>query len=168
MASAVASSADDHETEGSLSSSMAHREVHYEVLVKRGARWIIDAICKDRDIAIREARNTLQLGQCDGVRVTKEVVNTLTDAAASLTVFERLVEKHELKPSLFDEPRKDEPTSPAEIDRSWIDHKAAALGGTSRQGSRKKDDDLWRMVAASVIGFFGLVTAMAVLLALFA
>ena len=49
------------------------RRVHYEVHVQRGSRWTIECTAAEEDLACERARQFLQRGDAEGVKVWKEV-----------------------------------------------------------------------------------------------
>ncbi|MEO1016762.1 MAG: hypothetical protein AAFY56_03615 [Pseudomonadota bacterium] len=157
--------------------SASHRHVHFEVSLKRGSRWVIESVNPDRKSALKDAEHLLQLGENEGVRVTKEVINTRTEAAASLIVFERLVTRHHLKPSLLTGSGQAATRRPSaksdNLDRSWFDQPYAVAATTtsrtqdSRAAARARQDLSWRRVSAVIVSLLGLATAAAVLMAVF-
>ncbi len=154
--------------------SGSRRDVYFEIAVKRGERWVIDGISRNRDGALKAARNLLQLGEHEGVRVTKEVVNKRTGAAASLVVFERLVAKQYFKRSLLtgagQVATRQPPTNVDGLDRSWFDQPLGNPSTQPKAGStfaKGPDDAAWRRVTAGIIAFLGLATAAATILAVF-
>lgn len=168
----------------------SHREVHYEVWIKRDARWVIETVNRSRGGAINDARRILQLGDYAGVRVTKEVANRETGAAAALVVFEHVVATDHLKRSLlkgFSQPAARQPAAhePAipdleTLDRSWFEQPIAdTLVKASKPTKpakvppgpkieRSEADLSWRRVTAGILITLGFATATAVLLAIVA
>lgn len=63
-------------------------ETHYEIQLRRGERWIIDRVQKDRQAAFATARELESIGDIEGVRIVKECYRPSNAQATALTVHE--------------------------------------------------------------------------------
>ena len=63
-------------------------ETHYEIQIRRGERWIIDRVQKDRQAAFATARELAANGDVEGVRVIKECYRPSNAQATAITVHE--------------------------------------------------------------------------------
>lgn len=67
---------------------MALAAVHYEIHLRRGDRWVIEAVLHDREAALEMGRGMADRGEAEGVRVVKECASAVDDAASALTLLE--------------------------------------------------------------------------------
>ena len=67
---------------------MALAAVHYEIQLRRGDRWVIEAMLHDREAALELARGMVDRTDVDGVRMVKECASAVDDATSALTLFE--------------------------------------------------------------------------------
>ncbi|HMR30204.1 MAG TPA: hypothetical protein PKA13_05500 [Geminicoccaceae bacterium] len=67
---------------------MALAAVHYEIQLRRGDRWVIEAVLHDREAALELARAMADRSDADGVRMVKECASAVDDATSVLTLFQ--------------------------------------------------------------------------------
>ena len=68
-------------------------EIHYEVHVLRGDRWMIDMTTRERTEAVEDAEGILRRQRVGGVRVLQERFNPRTDTVAGRVILEKIMPK---------------------------------------------------------------------------
>ncbi len=65
------------------------REIHFEVHVLEGGRWLIDYVTPEEEEAIAEAQDLFLRPEIESVRVIKEIYSPENDTTAARIVFSR-------------------------------------------------------------------------------